>query len=79
MMTQWDESFDFVVMGSGAAGLGAALRAHDLGLSTLVLEKSEFYGGSTAMSGGVCRVPDNPNMAYQWHSSTRPLALLQNL
>ena len=53
---------DFLVVGSGAAGLCAALRAHDLGLKVLIIEKSEHYGGSTAMSGGVCWVPNNPTM-----------------
>ena len=53
---------DLIVVGSGAAGMAAALRAHDLGLRVVVLEKSEHFGGSTAMSGGVCWVPNNPNM-----------------
>lgn len=61
-MADWDDSFDFVVMGAGGAGLSAALRAHDLGLSTLIIEKSDQYGGSTAMSGGVCWVANNPRM-----------------
>ena len=60
-MVDRDETYDFVVMGAGASGFSAALRGHDLGLSTLVLEKTEQYGGSTAMSGGVCWVANN------WH------------
>jgi 3-oxosteroid 1-dehydrogenase len=50
-------------MGSGAAGMGAAVRGHDLGLDVLLVEKSELYGGNTAMSGGVCWVANNPGMA----------------
>ena len=57
------EVVDFLVIGSGAAGMSAAIRAHDLGLKTLVVEKSDVYGGSTAMSGGVCWVGNNPKMA----------------
>ena len=63
VMVDWDESFDFVVMGSGAAGFCGALRAHDMGLSTIILEKSDCYGGSSAMSGGVCWVANNASMA----------------
>ena len=61
-MTDWDESYDFVVMGSGAAAMSAAIRAHDLGLSVLVLEKTDLFGGNTAMSGGVCWIANNPGM-----------------
>lgn len=59
----WTESVDFVVVGSGAAGLSAAVRAHDLGDDVVVLEKSDRFGGSTAMSGGVCWMANNPGMA----------------
>jgi 3-oxosteroid 1-dehydrogenase len=62
-MGSWDRSVDFLVVGSGAAGMTAALRAHDLGAETLVIEKAPVYGGSTALSGGVVWVPDNPLMA----------------
>ncbi len=62
-MASWDHSVDFLVVGSGAAGMTAALRAHDLGGDTLVVEKSSLYGGSTALSGGVVWVPNNPLMA----------------
>jgi 3-oxosteroid 1-dehydrogenase len=40
----------------------AALAAHDAGLRTLILEKTSLYGGSSAMSGGVLWVPNNPLM-----------------
>jgi 3-oxosteroid 1-dehydrogenase len=62
-MDSWDHSVDFLVVGSGAAGMTAAVRAHDLGGDTLVVEKSPSYGGSTALSGGVVWVPNNPLMA----------------
>ena len=62
-MAEWDRTVDLLVMGSGAAGMGAAVRGHDLGLDVLVVEKSELYGGNTAMSGGVCWVANNPGMA----------------
>ncbi|HUC22063.1 MAG TPA: 3-oxosteroid 1-dehydrogenase [Streptosporangiaceae bacterium] len=58
-MTAEEPVFDFVVAGSGAAGLTAALTAAVNGLSTLVIEKTEFFGGSTARSGGGVWVPRN--------------------
>jgi 3-oxosteroid 1-dehydrogenase len=51
--------FDFVVAGSGAAGMTAALTAAVNGLSVLVIEKTEYFGGSTARSGGGVWVPQN--------------------
>jgi 3-oxosteroid 1-dehydrogenase len=54
-----DTTFDVVVVGSGAAGMTAALTAADRGLSALVVEKGSHFGGSTARSGGGVWVPNN--------------------
>ena len=48
-----------VVVGAGGAGMTAALRAADLGLETVLLEKSAYFGGSTARSGGGVWIPGN--------------------
>lgn len=53
------ETFDVVVVGSGAAGAVAALRARDRGLSVLIIEKAHKYGGTSAASGGVIWVPNH--------------------
>ncbi len=50
---------DVVIVGSGGGGMVAALVANDAGLATLVLEKTPYYGGSTARSGGGIWVPGN--------------------
>lgn len=54
-----EPEFDIVVVGSGAAGMTAALTAAHLGRSVLVLEKTDRYGGSTARSGGGIWIPRN--------------------
>ena len=51
------ESFDVVVVGSGAGGLSAAVTAAYHGLSVCVVEKSEVLGGATSWSGGWAWTP----------------------
>jgi len=58
-----DATYDVVVVGSGAGAMTAALRAHDQGLSVLVVEKSNVYGGTTAVSGGGIWIPCNDQIA----------------
>lgn len=50
---------DLLVVGSGT-GMAAALAARELGLSTLIVEKTSYVGGSTARSGGAFWMPGNP-------------------
>jgi len=52
------ESSDVVVLGSGAAGLAAALSAALAGASVVLLERSSVLGGTTALSGGTCWIPN---------------------
>src|SRR5579859_3430271 len=62
-VTQFDETFDFVVVGSGGGSMCAGLLMRTLGKSVLILEKTSLVGGTTARSGGVMWVPNNPFMA----------------
>ena len=50
---------DVIMMGSGAAGLSAALTAAGHGAKTVVLERSDRYGGTTTLSGRVIWLPGN--------------------
>src|SRR5215203_6097946 len=59
-MSAWDESADFVIIGSGGGSLCAAMAVVDAGRKPLILEKTDKVGGSTAMSGGVLWVPNHP-------------------
>ncbi|MEC9325463.1 MAG: FAD-dependent oxidoreductase, partial [Actinomycetota bacterium] len=56
-MTDWDHDVDVVVLGSGGAGLTAALTAAVHGASVQVYEKSATVGGTTAVSGGIMWIP----------------------
>jgi 3-oxosteroid 1-dehydrogenase len=61
-MTHWDETVDFLIIGSGGASMCAALMCKSLGKRALIVEKQAKVGGSTAYSGGVWWIPNNPVM-----------------
>lgn len=67
---------DVVVIGSGAAGMTAAVVAADAGLDVVILEKTEYFGGTTARSGGAMYVPCNHHMPTIGESDTREEAEL---
>ncbi|MGC4989683.1 FAD-binding protein [Nocardia salmonicida] len=67
----WDHEVGFLVVGSGAGGLTAALAAADRDLDTLVIEKASVYGGSTALSGGGIWVPNNPTLLREGLGDSR--------
>lgn len=58
----WDRETDLLVLGTGAAGLAAAVVGADEGMSVLVLEKTEWLGGTTAYSAGTCWIPGHPGL-----------------
>ena len=57
-----DLTCDVVVLGTGAAGFVAAIRAAHDGASVGLFEKAESVGGTTAWSGGMAWVPCNAHM-----------------
>ncbi|WP_460774869.1 FAD-dependent oxidoreductase [Microbacterium sp. GXF7504] len=53
---------DLLVVGSGVAGLSAAIAGRRAGLDVLVVEREPTWGGTTALSGGGLWMPNNPLM-----------------
>ena len=56
---QSQSTYDVIVVGSGAGAMTSALFAVDQGLSVLIVEKSDKYGGTSAISGGGIWIPNN--------------------
>ena len=54
---KWDETYDVVVIGSGFAGLAAAIEAKNAGADVVVLEKMPVHGGNSIINGGDFSAP----------------------
>ena len=67
--------YDVIVLGTGAAGLTAAISAHEVGARVGVFEKADMVGGTTAWSGGQVWIPNNPHMADLGISDSREQAI----
>ena len=76
MSIVWDLETDIVVVGSGFAGLAAAIEARQAGCRVLVLEKMTGFGGNSAISDGCVAaagtdlqrkagIEDSPELMYQ--------------
>jgi 3-oxosteroid 1-dehydrogenase len=74
-MDRTERTVDVVVVGTGGAGFATALGALDAGLSVLMVESTDKWGGSTAMSGGGMWLPDNPLMRHDRVGDSRDEAL----
>ena len=69
------EEVDVIVIGSGAGGLTTAIVAAKYGLRTIVVEKTEYFGGTTAYSGGGIWIPNNHHMCAIGFSDSREEAV----
>jgi 3-oxosteroid 1-dehydrogenase len=61
-MAEFDETFDWVVVGSGAGSMSSGLLMRQAGKSVAILEKAQYVGGTSCKSGGVMWIPNNPFM-----------------
>lgn len=66
---------DVIILGTGAAGMAAALAAHEAGAKVALVEKYDRIGGTSAISGGVIWVADNPRMREAGMADSRANAL----
>lgn len=74
-MVEWNATADVVVVGTGAGALTAAILAHDQGARTVMIERSDKVGGTSAVSGGAIWIPMNSHMAEIGVSDSREEAL----
>lgn len=65
MSESWDKQVDVLVIGTGAGAMVAAVTAADHGAKTLIVEKSDLYGGTSATSGGGVWIPDSDSARAQ--------------
>jgi len=72
---EWSSVYDWVCIGSGAAGCTAAIAGHDHGMKTILLEKAAMIGGVTSESAGIIWAPLNPLMKATGIEDTREDAL----
>lgn len=49
---KWDDAVDVLVVGSGFAGLAAALEARGAGATVTVIDKMSVFGGNSIINGG---------------------------
>lgn len=67
--------YDVLVLGTGAAGLTAAITAAEGGARVAVFEKADTIGGTSAWSGGQIWIPNNPHELALGKQDSREEAL----
>lgn len=72
----FDDSFDVIVAGSGAAASSAAVAASLSGAKVAIFEKAAALGGTTALSGAGAWIPNNSMMRAKGLTDPRDKALL---
>lgn len=56
---KWDEASDVIIVGTGFAGLAAAIEARRAGAEVLVIDKMRTHGGNSIINGGEMAAPGN--------------------
>jgi FAD binding domain-containing protein len=65
-LPKWDRVADVVVVGSGASGLPAAIRARDRGASVIIVEANVDVGGHAMVSGGSVALGGGTSLQRQY-------------
>lgn len=71
--------YDLVVAGAGAAGMAAALYAAIAGKKVLLVERTEFLGGTTALSAGTVWAPNTRHAASSGDTPEKAAQFLDNV
>lgn len=74
-IASWDAETDVLVVGTGAAGAAAAVFARERGADVLMVEKADYFGGTTAKSQGGYWIPGNHLMRARGLADERAAAL----
>jgi 3-oxosteroid 1-dehydrogenase len=70
-----ENQYDVIIVGSGAGAMTSAIFAADKGNSVLIVEKSDKYGGTSAISGGGIWIPNNDEFKALGGKDSYELAL----
>jgi succinate dehydrogenase/fumarate reductase flavoprotein subunit len=76
---KWDREVDVVVVGAGAMGLPAALRAQQAGASVLLLEANRDIGGHAIVSGGNVPLGGGTSVQKKYGIADTPDLLFKDL
>jgi len=68
--SHWDNEADVVVVGYGLSGAVAAIEAHDQGAKVIIIEKSQYPGGLSILSGGVMICTNNLESTIEYLTAT---------
>lgn len=76
---KWDRNTDVVIIGTGYAGLAAAIEAHDAGAKVVIIEKSQIIGGNSVIASGALNCVDPERQKKQGIEDSLDLHFNQTL
>jgi succinate dehydrogenase/fumarate reductase flavoprotein subunit len=79
MPNRWHHTVDVVVIGSGAAGLPAAIVAREAGSTVIVVEAQNHIGGHAITSGGNVPLGGGHSLQKKWGVQDSPDLVFQDL